>query len=226
MGLIAIGDIHGCAATLEALLERLAPSAEDHVVFVGDYIDRGPASRQVIDRLLRLREEVRCTFLRGNHEAFMLAYLDAGGQRLSRLWRTNGGAATLRSYLNGREANSQEHVRIPKAHVAFVRATQLYLDTPGFLFVHAGLKPQLSIAENLRRCGEDVLLWERSHLEAPAPAWEKPVVCGHTPQPEPVNRERLIGIDTGCVYHQRPGLGRLTAVRLPERDFVHVDYVG
>ena len=218
MSLIAIGDIHGCAATLDRLLERLRPTAEDHLVFVGDYIDRGPDSKRVIDRLLELRNVVNCTFLRGNHEAFMLGYLDHGALRD---WRGNGGLDTLRSYLNG-----HDKAHVPEAHVAFVRATEPYYETSDFFFVHAGLKPHLSIEENKRRFGEDVFLWERSHMEAQNMVWEKPVICGHTPLRDPLDRDRLIAIDTGCVYHNRPGMGRLTAVRLPEREFVFVDYVG
>ncbi|PSQ78102.1 MAG: serine/threonine protein phosphatase [Bacteroidetes bacterium QH_8_67_23] len=227
MGLIAIGDVHGCPDSLDALLDRLAPASDDHLVFIGDYIDRGPDSKRVIDRLLALREEQPCTFLRGNHEALMLDYLQgeegspaAGATRALRLWQQNGGGATLRSYANGQTA------RLPEAHVAFVRETRLYYETPDFFFVHAGLKPERTVRENVEADDERTFLWERGHLEAPELAWEKPVVCGHTPQREPINHEKLIAIDTGCVYHRRAGLGRLTAVRLPERAFVSVDYVG
>lgn len=224
MGLIAIGDIHGCAKTLDVLLERLMPAPEDHLVFVGDYIDRGPDSKGVIERLLVLREEYECTFLRGNHEALMLEYLDQG---IFARWRTNGGVATLQSYLDGTEQRtSPRQINLPEEHVAFVRDTQLYYDTPDFFFVHAGLKPTLTIEENLNRSGDDVFLWERSHLKAPTLSWEKTVVCGHTPLQEPLNRDRLIAIDTGCVYYTHPHLGYLTAVRLPEREFVTVSYAG
>lgn len=216
MGLIAIGDIHGCLKTFDLLWGRLNPSPEDHVVFVGDYIDRGPRSRAVIDRMLELRETHDCVFLRGNHEQFMLDYLRSGSVNL---WNQNGGLATLRSY-NGNHTGAD----IPDEHAAFVRNTRLYYETDGFFFVHAGLKPHLSIEDNKQRFGEDTFLWERSHMKAGQLAWEKPVVCGHTPQAEPINRDKLIAIDTGCVYHMHPGLGRLTAVYLPEREFVMVDY--
>lgn len=218
MGFIAIGDIHGCARSLDALLDCLDLAPDDHLVFIGDYIDRGPDSNGVIARLLKLAETQRCTFLRGNHETFMLDYFD---YKESELWRLNGGLITMQSYLaeNGR-------IEIPDTHVQFVRDTEIYFDTPDFFFVHAGLKPHLSIAENLERFGEDVFLWERSHFDAPELAWEKPVVCGHTPRPFPVNERKLIAIDTGCVYPMHPQLGRLTAVRLPERTFVEVPYLG
>lgn len=186
--------------------------------FVGDYVDRGPNTKAVISRLLALAEEHQCTFLRGNHEALMLDYLDHGAYEL---WGMNGGVATLRSYSNGTLKPG-----IPDDHVAFIRQTRLHYDTPDFFFVHAGLRPHLTIAQNLEQFGENVFLWERSHLDADTLAWEKPVVCGHTPRPEPLNRDKLIDIDTGCVYHMHPQMGHLTAVRLPERAFVMVDYEG
>lgn len=219
MSLIAIGDIHGCVGSLEALLEALAPAPGDHLVFVGDYIDRGPDSKGVIDRLLDLRATHRCTFLRGNHEALMLDYLDHGREQL---WHVNGGLSTLRSYASG----FRRRTLIPDEHQQFVRDTELYLDTDETFFVHAGLKPHLTVAENLERYGSDVFLWERDHLDATELAWEKLLVCGHTPQPSPINRDRLIAIDTGCVYHMHAELGHLTAVRLPEREFVSVPYTG
>ena len=218
MGIIAIGDIHGCAQTLELLLERLSLSAEDRLVFIGDYVDRGPDSRGVIDRLLRLREETPCTFLRGNHEALMIDYLD---HKNSDLWWVNGGLQTVNSY-----RTNACRIDIPPEHADFVRSTVLYHDTPEFFFVHAGLRPELTVRENMARCGEEVFLWDRSHFEAKDTAWEKPVVVGHTPHPQPVNKPRLICIDTGCVYFTRPGFGKLTAVRLPERAFVSVDFAG
>ena len=218
MGLIAVGDIHGCLESLNALLDRLNPSSDDHLLFVGDYIDRGPDSRGVIDRLLDLRESISCPFLRGNHETMVIDYLDSWAFSL---WRMNGGVSTLQSYLRG---DGSSEIHIPAAHAEFIRDTKLYHETDEFFFVHAGLEPDRTIAETQNDPDEQVLLWERGHLEADEVAWEKPVVCGHTPHPEPINREKLILIDTGCVYHMKPGMGRLTAVRLPEREFVDVPY--
>ena len=218
MGLIAIGDVHGCARSLEALIDRLEPSEDDHLVFVGDYVDRGPDSRGVINLLFEIDAAYRCTFLRGNHEALMLDYLDHGEFEL---WRMNGGLPTLESY-----RTSEEKIEIPESHVNFIRRTKLYYDERDFFFVHAGLRPDYSVADNVARADERIFLWERAHLHARSYAWEKPVVCGHTPHSEPINREKLIMIDTGCVYHTHPMLGKLTAVRLPERTFVSVDFQG
>ena len=220
MSIIAIGDIHGCAKSLDELLERLSPAPDDHLVFVGDYIDRGPDSKGVIDRLLDLNETHNCTFLRGNHEVFLLNHLN-GIHHDEEVWRLNGGVQTLKSYQNG-----SGEVEFPDAHVDFVRNTRLYLDTPSFFFVHAGLQPELTIAQNLTEPTEKTLLWDRGHYNARFLAWEKPVICGHTPHPEPINHPQLISIDTGCVYYMYPGMGRLCAVVLPEREFVMVSYVG
>jgi len=216
MSLYGIGDIHGCSKTLEKLLDRIAPDSDDHLVFIGDYVDRGPDSRAVINRLIQLQKECKCTFLRGNHEEMMLNFLDF---RDSELWHINGGDATLASYLSG-----DRDYDIPDAHVDFIRETALYWDEPDFFFVHAGLKPHMTITENLTHYSSDVFLWERAHLAAQELAWEKAVVCGHTPQKEVLNRPRLLCIDTGCVYISYPGYGVLTAVKLPEREFIQVRY--
>ncbi|MEM1127071.1 MAG: metallophosphoesterase family protein [Bacteroidota bacterium] len=216
MSLIAVGDIHGCAATLRLLIKKLDLGPDDHLLFIGDYIDRGPDSKGVIDYLLDLREWQPCTFLRGNHEAFMLDYIDKGSRRM---WEPNGGLATLNSY-----ARDTPEPFIPPSHEAFLRETKLFVETPDFFFVHAGAKPDFTIAQNTAYCGEETFLWERNHLDVTTYAWEKCVVCGHTPVSEPINEEQLINIDTGCVYFNRPDLGLLTAVRLPERTFVSVRY--
>lgn len=219
MSLYAIGDIHGCARTFDALLDRLALTPDDHLVFVGDYTDRGPGSKAVIERLLVLEQESRdgtgprCTFLRGNHDQMMLDFIEHGEIDL---WRANGGLDTLASYAVNR------HVEIPEAHHAFLARTRLYLDTQDFCFVHAGLNPRRSVAENLRTGTAETFLWTREHLNVMERAWEKPVVCGHTPQPAPLDLPDLIGIDTGCVFAMHPDFGTLTAVRLPEREFISV----
>ncbi|NND72140.1 MAG: serine/threonine protein phosphatase [Rhodothermales bacterium] len=215
MSIIAIGDIHGCASTLTALLDELELKDTDHLVFIGDYVDRGPDSRGVIDILRGLQDVVKCTFLRGNHEQLMLNYLDKGEYDL---WAMNGGIATLLSYS---DAGLNE---IPEDDVQFIRDTVSYFETDDFFFVHGGLKANYTIQENLEMFDDETFLWERTHLMSKEYSWEKPVVCGHTPVDIPTNKDLLINIDTGCVYHQYPGRGVLTAVRLPEREFVMVPY--
>lgn len=218
MGIIAIGDIHGCALTMDALISRLEPGQGDHLVFIGDYIDRGPDSKGVIERLIKFKDEFNCTFLRGNHEELLLGYIDDGEYDL---WAINGGIATQQSY-----GVMGDGATFPGDHIEFIRATEFYLETEEFFFVHAGLRPNLTVAENLAEENEHVYLWERGHLKSDSLAWEKTVVCGHTPQPWPTDEKKLINIDTGCVFYTHPSLGNLTAVRLPERDFISVPFMG
>ena len=227
MAVHAIGDIHGCVATLDALLTRLKPTPGDHLIFIGDYVDRGPNSKAVIDRLLELEEAAaqekgpRCTFLRGNHDQMMLDYVDFPGDAdVYDLWTINGGLSTLNSYVE------DDRLVLPDAHVEFLRRTEFVHETDDFVFVHAGLDPTKSIAENLNPVDPQVVLWTRAHLKAKLNKWEKPVVCGHTPQRGPTNDPKLINIDTGAVYNHIEGLGVLTAVELPAREFVQVAYVG
>ena len=227
--LYAIGDVHGCIRTLDALLDTLAADAggglgpEDTLVFVGDYIDRGPDSAGVLDRALELEAASRaktgpeCVFLRGNHDQMMLDYVDGRGD--AELWWANGGRTTLMSYENRREWS------VPTAHIDFLRRTELVAEREGFVFVHAGLDPTRTVVENLEDPDPDVFLWSRDHLQSDLSRWEKPVVCGHTPVLEPIDLPRLIDIDTGAVFVTREGLGRLTAVSLPDRRFLAAETV-
>lgn len=209
---IAIGDIHGCPQSMDALLDKLKPYYDRPFVFIGDYIDRGPDSKGVVDRLLQFREEVECVFLRGNHEQMLLNAFEGHKKNL---WLMNGGNTTLDSYEmmipNG---------ELPTAHRDFYEDTRLYYDTTNYFFVHAGLNPAKSIAECVKDPEEEeAFLWERSHLNVFETAWEKKVVFGHTPRPRPLIKDKMIGIDTGCVY-EKVGYGKLTAVKLPEEEFV------
>ena len=234
MALYAIGDVHGCARTLDALLAAIANDVDacdgralrpdDTLVFVGDYVDRGPDSPGVLDRILALEAAAaagsgpRVVVLRGNHDQMMLDYATGTGD--TDLWWANGGRATLHAY------ETRGDLVIPEAHVGLLRRSGLTFDAEGTVFVHAGLDPHRTIAENLAHPDPEVAMWTRAHLHADLSLWERPVVCGHTPAPEPGNAPHLIRIDTGAVYYDRPGLGRLTAVRMPERRFVQVSYCG
>ena len=229
MALYAIGDVHGCIRTLDALLARLGAEAgrplgpDDTLVFVGDYVDRGPDSAAVLDRMLELEAASdsgtgpRGVFLRGNHDQMMLDYTEGVGD--TDLWWVNGGRTTLASY-EARGARA-----IPGAHVDFLRRTPLVFEAEGFAFVHAGLDTRRTVADNLADPDPRIVLWTRQHLDADLSNWEMPVVCGHTPVAEPIDRPRLIGIDTGAVFAGRAGLGRMTAVSLPARRFTEVSTV-
>ena len=209
---IAIGDIHGCLQSLKGLLKKLSDYTNHTYLFVGDYIDRGPDSKGVVDRLLDFREEQECIFLRGNHEQMLL---DACYKDNLDMWLMNGGKSTLKSY-----GSTYNNLNIPDEHLEFYRDTKLFYDSEDYLFVHAGLSPEKTIEDSLGN--KDLhgdFLWERSHLNAFDTPWEKTVVFGHTPRPHPIRKPNMLGIDTGCVYDSL-GYGKLTAVVLPEQDFV------
>jgi serine/threonine protein phosphatase 1 len=186
--LLAVGDIHGCCDLLQQLMRQVAPCADDQVVFLGDYIDRGPDSRGVIDYLLDFRERwPQTVFLKGNHEAMLLDFL-AGRERLRYL--LNGGETTLYCY------RKKGLLTIPPRHLQFIRDLRLLFETEHHLFVHAGLRPGIS-PQNQR---EEDLLWIREDFLKSDYRWGKTVVFGHTPMRKPHLKPDRIGLDTGAAY--------------------------
>lgn len=186
---------------------------EPTYIFLGDYTDRGPNSRKVIEQMLEFEQEHECIFIRGNHDQMLLDAYENGEWDL---WLANGGNTTLGDY------NSRPGVfKLPETHYRFFSETKLYWETKNYFFVHGGLNPNLTIAENLEHEHErEEFIWQRDHIHARNNKWEKTVVFGHTPVKKPLIREQMIGIDTGCVYNKR-GLAKLTAVVLPEQKFIH-----
>lgn len=209
---IAIGDIHGCLKSIEALWKSIASFTDAKFIFVGDYIDRGPDSKGVIDFLIDIQSEFDCIFLRGNHEQMLLDAIDHGSMDH---WLINGGESTLFSYGSDLRISN-----IPESHLNFIRKTKLYFNTENYFFSHAGAPPGMTI-ENCIESPDvhDYFLWGREHLNALDTSWEKTVVFGHTPRAFPIRKPKMLGIDTGCVYNEI-GYGKLTAVLLPEEKFI------
>ena len=124
-----------------------------------------------------------------------------------------GGAHTLESYY----ASSSDK-KVPYSHLRFLVSTKLFYEVNDYVFVHGGLPPTMTIAEALADTEiYSSFLWQREHLETEQNNWEKTVVFGHTPVREPIQRNNMIRIDTGCVYKQ---FGKLTALILPEIEFI------
>jgi serine/threonine protein phosphatase 1 len=207
--LLVVGDIHGCRHELDVLLTGFGLVPGDTVVFLGDYVDRGPDVRGVIDRLLALAENraVRSIFLRGNHEDMLLGYLGRGGQ-YGEAFLANGGDVTLRSYgIAGRASPARFEAALPPRHLEFIEATQLLYAEGDYLMVHAGVHPDRTLD---RQVAHD-LLWIRDEFIARPHRLGKTVIFGHTPLSNVLeDLPYKIGIDTGCVYG-----GMLTGLELP-----------
>lgn len=203
MTTFAIGDVHGMMAKLEALLERISFSpTRDRLVFLGDLIDRGPRSREVVERVLALKEWMgdRLVCLKGNHEQLLLEAVDGGTSENLMNWLYNGGGATLKSY------GVDLPEKIPRAHLDFCRSLPSWWDDEKHLYVHGDVEPLLPPW----RTSDEVLLWGRGMH--PHTLTGKTVVCGHTPQAHDIfRREKVFCIDTGACYSY-PGMGLLTAM--------------
>jgi serine/threonine protein phosphatase 1 len=204
--LFAIGDIHGCVDELTTLLSSIAPARGDTVVFVGDYIDRGPAARDVIEVLLELGQgAAEYVFLKGNHEDMMLSFLGLPGH-YGESFLFNGGAPTLESY--GISDAELAVERIPASHVDFLKALATSYLHPPYLFVHAGISPLRQLEE---QTVED-MLWIRQEFIFNPHQLGTTVVFGHTPmRAVMVDLPYKLGIDTGLVYG-----GKLTCVEFNE----------
>ena len=233
---IAIGDVHGCTDLLNCLLETLAVSDDDQVVFLGDYVDRGPDAPGVVERLIRFAGEHSGTvFLRGNHDAMLLNFLglEPEGYGDSYLLAENGGTPTLEQYgcaaqdirvcrdmpgsAEAAEAKQRFLRLIPQEHLAFLKRTQLFHKTEDNLFVHAGYNTRKRWNEQT----QDDLLWIREEFVNFPHRLPQTVIYGHTAtselgfKPRIDWKKRKVGIDTGAAYG-----GSLTALIMPDRGFV------
>lgn len=219
--LYAIGDVHGCARELDMLMQMIQADAatidsEKWLVMLGDYVDRGPQSATVLDWLTSpAPQPFRRIALAGNHERMMLDFLDAPTS--SSAWLGFGGLETLRSYgitadvqaMSQRLLASALASHVPEDHVEFMRNLPTSLQVPGYLFVHAGIRPGVPLEQ---QTDEDLMWIRQDFLEAELDT-DFTVVHGHTPAEVPVAAGRRIGIDTGAFAS-----GRLTALRITADD--------
>ena len=188
----AIGDVHGCSHALDALLAAVTPMPDDVIITLGDYVDRGPDSAGVIERLIRLSNTHQLIPLRGNHEEMMM---DARrSPELLNLWIDCGGARTLLSY--GSTQDAPDLATVLNSHWSFLDITcrDLY-QTDNHFFVHGGVEAELPFEQQ----SPHVLYWEkfpppRRHVSG------KTMVCGHTPQLSgiPASLPHAICLDTGA----------------------------
>lgn len=214
---LAIGDVHGCLTALDTLLGFVRPGPDDQLVFLGDYVDRGPDSKGVLDRVIGLKLAGQAVCIRGNHEVMMAA---AGtGWDGFRFWRACGGMEALESYVGPNRIALLED--IPDAHWHFLnRGLVDWYETDTHIFVHANLHPGLPLADQPT---------EWLHWQPLDPAWHKPhmsgktMVCGHTQQRSgvPLVLERAVCIDTWAY-----GDGWLTCLDVESGEYWQANELG
>src|SRR5674476_717351 len=204
----AIGDIHGRADLLDEVLNRIDadltknPVPRGIEVFLGDYIDRGPASREVLDRLVARSRTHQAIFLKGNHETYLIDFVN--NPPILEDWQRLGGLETLMSYgiTPSINANAAEQARLaaafdqvlPENHRQFLGGLKSSFTCGDFYFVHAGVRPGIPLAKQR----EEDLLWIRHEFLLCEEEFSKIVVHGHTPVPQPDIRPNRINIDTGA----------------------------
>jgi len=182
---IAITDIHGELEKLDSLLSKIDFRQDDEIVFMGDYIDRGENSKEVVDRVIELGEKYKCTYLIGSHE---YAYLHSRYKEdyYQFLFWNYGGDATVDSY------GSYENIY--KIHGDFFEKLKLYYLTDKYLFVHAGINPHYSLEEQ----DEEDFVYIRWNFIRAKHKLKQKIIFGHTDLDKPYIDDCKIGIDLGC----------------------------
>jgi serine/threonine protein phosphatase 1 len=218
----AIGDVHGRADLLDQVFQRIdadlarSPTPNPIQVLIGDYIDRGPHSREVVDRVIARGRSHRTICLKGNHEAFAIEFLNRPSVLAD--WSRSGGIETLMSYGLVTEARAELNEAaklsaafnraLPADHRRFLTTLKPYFACGDFFFVHAGVRPGIP----LTRQSEADLLWIRDEFLGKKVAYSKIIIHGHTPVEQPDIHPHRINIDTGAY-----ATGNLTCLVL-ERD--------
>lgn len=209
MRTLAIGDVHGCLTALDLMLELVEPAREDRLVFLGDYVDRGPNSCGVIDRILELRKKYDVICLIGNHEIMMRSaqhdYL------MYESWLRYGGKEALASYPHD-IGDDEPLERVPQRHWQFLDEVCLpYFEDDSHIFVHGNVLPNLPLAKQ----EEEILYWDKFTNRGPHVSGKR-VICGHTSQKSgwPLDVGHSVVIDT-WVY----GEGWLTCLDVNKGHF-------
>lgn len=212
-----MSDIHGCYDEFNALLEQVQYNpAQDELILLGDYVDRGPKSRQVIEQIMKLKQDHGIIILKGNHDAMMVKALTHDVQEYDLHWIRNGGLQTLASYLDvsydGDQMNWHAYAHDKQwmrshynNHLQFLDELPLYYEIPGYIFVHAGINPDQA---DWRNQSERDFIWIREPFYSRPTALQEMVVFGHTPVQHLHEESGVwmdprgdkIGIDGGCAY--------------------------
>ncbi len=237
-----IPDIHGCANTLQLLMEdHIKPNKNDHLIFLGDYIDRGPDSKRVIDLIMEMEDRgYRITALKGNHEDSCIKARDEDGKRkgflgyrtksrLQKEWEAYGGKETLESF------GAVWAHEIPEKYINWLKSLKYYIELDQFIAVHAGLNFKIDDPFSDTRA----MMWIREYEIIPEKIKNKRIIHGHVP----VNLEfidlsiksdgyRFIDLDNGIYMTQKAGHGNLVALELTSMEYKiqsladEIDYAG
>lgn len=215
---ILFGDIHGCYKSLKSLIDKLAITPDDKLIFLGDYIDKGASSKLVIDLLLELSQSNECEFLRGNHEQMLIdAYYHK--EHLPILIRV-GGLTTLHSF--GIDSIEQ----LDKKYIDFFINTKFIHEMDEYYIVHAGLNFEIDNPLS------DIpsMLWTRNKSIDPRKINNKRLIVGHTPKTiaeiEKSLNENVIFLDGGCVFNEvDTGICNLVALTLETKDITYVQNI-
>ncbi len=211
-----IGDIHGCVTELYYLLDAIAPTSDDTVCFLGDYIDRGPSPKAVIDRLIQLQTEgPTCVFLKGNHEDRFLSYLGFPGN-YGDVFLRGGGDRTVQDYGIAHHTPKTAASYLPEAHLQFFLNLRDAWCVDNFLCVHAGVRPSRSLHD---QWSYDLFSIRKDFYPYPHP-FPYTVLFGHTARQEVfLDFPYKIGLDTGVVYGNK-----LSCLELHEKSLLQIKY--
>ena len=214
---LAIGDVHGCLTALDTLLGFVQPQPADRLVFLGDYVDRGPDSKGVLDRLLELKRMAEVVCLRGNHEIMMLGARQ--GRDDYRFWLACGGLEAMQSYAGPDGVMTLDD--IPEAHWHFVRhGCKDWHETETHVFVHANLHPDKPLDEQ----GTDWLHWQALIRDRHKPHQSgKTMVCGHSEQRDGMPLRVLGAV---CIDTWAYGDGWLTCLDVESGEYWQANELG
>ncbi|MEJ7768937.1 MAG: metallophosphoesterase family protein [Chitinophagaceae bacterium] len=211
--IFALGDLHGCNEAFHRMLfDKIKIEKTDKIYCMGDYIDRGLQSKEVVDTIISLREQgFFIHTLRGNHEQMMIDSDDSNEH--FEHWFNNGGDTTLNSF------GIEKFAEMPVKYRQFFLNTKFCISTANYIFVHAGLNfMREDIFED-----KDAMLWIRQFKPDQPALKNKILVHGHTPKPLEeilLQTGNCINIDGGCVYNQNMIYGNLVAISLPGKEFI------
>ncbi len=208
-----VGDIHGHLSKLKKIISLVKGDFKDgdSFIFLGDYIDRGPSSFEVIEYLIDLSVKHKTIFLTGNHEEMFIRYITKGDNYKNYI--RNGGGSTIKSYMKNLNA-----LTLPESHKKFFNDLKLYYENEDFIAVHAGLNPEII---SIKEQNEDDMIWIREDFYKYPRKWGKTIIFGHTPTPYINNSDsvyfdetrNIIGLDTNAMSDGYP----LSCMSWPDR---------